>query len=1469
MKLRLILFLQLLTFFIPANLLAIERPMGASVLDDYTVTQFPLMGALPSYNTHRVFQDKEGILWFGTNDGVCRYDGYQLNVFRSGIMNATKMINNDVLAINENDRYYFFGSRKGLNVLDKQTYQMFSLPFDDLNHDEIRAIEVDTEGNAWIGTKIRLIRLSADLKQCERMDSKGVPGTSVNSVFKDAEGNILVTFWCKGLYIYNKVKGRFEKMSQVGAQDNPFAIQQLAKNQYLVSSWGDGLYRVSMSANRKVTVLPVAVDGYKAERLKVVYGMACSNLVNTAHSSYSSSKNTLFWLIGEQGLYVAQWQDGALHSLDDTPLSSVIGSYVNKVNSDNNGNIWVSGSFRGLFRISHEKEPWQEFTMPSLASLISSEPELNTLCPDAQGNLWFGEAMLGLGVQTKDGNVRRWKDIPSLSGIDWMKDIVYMSRVASAPDEVWVAPRYGAQIYRLQCKGGAVSVLGKLDCKASHHGNILYFTEDSKRNLWIATDRGVVIRTASGRLQEVKNTPQDVNSIAFSSEGKAWLASAGNGLKVVSYRLMNDKVNVEKMENVDSEKSLLPTPNMAGVCYDKHHGKLWMVSTEGILVAYNQQTQEYDNYTKYFESYIRSAVQDIMMDKSGNLWIVTYNRLLKFNPDNLTVNVYSSEDGLNVLAFLKHTCFVSSSAGNELYFGGKGGAVCINADALLYANRQQFLPIVSDVKVGGTSIWMGSFDDEYNLNVKERRILLDADAQNIEIDFTTCNYVNPSKIIFAYKLEGVDDEWNYTTTGKMYAYYNSLSKGNHKLLVKATDANGVWSKDVVTYTIYRAPAFYETWWAYTLYVLLALATLAFAFFRTRRRLKMSEALRIARIEKQKEEELTQSKLRYFTNVSHDFLTPITVISCIIDDMKMTASAQSSAGKGATAMAQSQQLSLDRIRVNLMKLKQLIQQVLDFRKMENGKMHLEVSEGDLVAFVRQLCNNSFLPMMQKKGLDFEFASPLTPIKGYFDADKLEKIVTNLFSNAYKYTEHGKITVALERQDDLVVLKVKDTGKGMSKEAVAHIFERFYTVNEQRSDSNGIGLSLVKELVSLHHAKIQVDSELGKGTTFTIVLPINKESYSEEEMARKESEADKLELQLPKGKTIEDILKAEAEGQSPTNLPGTDAFDANQKDSELASVDKSQADDKRLLIVEDNAELRGLMVRIFARYHQVDCAEDGAEALKKIQENEPDIIISDVMMPVMDGLELCRKLKNDINTSHIPLILLTARNTSEDRVECYEAGADGYIAKPFELPVLKARIDNFLRLRQERQEAFRKTLIKEETSPSAMPSTSPSSLAPNAPETQDVSSEVFEISSQTDEKVKLEGIVSTNKSEPVVSTEANSGLDKLEMSALDKKALDKALKLIDEHLNDEDFNVDVMADAMFMSKSSLYRKIKSLTGLSPVEFIRNIRLKRAYQMLQEEDVTITDVAFACGFSTPRYFSTCFKTEFGITPTEFKKQ
>ena len=1211
-------------------------------------------------------------------------------------------------------------------------------------------------------------------------------------MYKDAEGNIIVTYWNKGLYIYNKEKDRFVKAPRLGEKDNPFAIMQIGKGKYLVSTWGDGLYTAEMRPHARLEIHPLSLTGYKPDRLKVVYDMVFS------------ADGNIYWMIGEQGLYAARLENNTLYSLDISQLSNIVGSYVNKISSDNNDNVWVAGTFNGLYRISKEPHTWKEWTMPELKDRIGSDAELNSMAVDNDKNIWFGESMMGLAVQTNNGNVRLWNQFATLRSITDLKDVVYIAKVASAPDEIWVAPRYGGIIYRMQSRGADISVLGKIDCRVAN-GNILTFAEDEAQNLWIATDKGVVCRTKGGQTLPITGTPGDVRSIAFSPDGRVWLASTGKGLQTISYRNIATRLSIGKAEDVGtSSGGLFPTANMAGVCYDKKHAKMWCVTAEGILVAYDLTKKRYDDYTKYFKSYIRSAVQDILTDHSGNLWIVTYRQLLKFSPRTKLVNVYSAEDGFKVQTFIKHVNTVSID-GNAVYFGGKGGIVSINPNKPMYARQNVFQPKVSDVKIGGTSVWMGTFGSGYSISSEKCRLSFGADAQNIEIDFTTCNYSNPSKVTFAYKLEDVDDDWNYTTADKAYAYYSSLPKGTHKLLLRATDANGAWSGETVEYTVYRAPAFYETWLAYIIYIMAVAAAATWMYRRTKQRWLEREELRVARIEKQKEEELTQAKLRYFTNVSHDFLTPITVISCIIDDMKMSADANNEKDGYKAA----EKNGLDRIRVNLIKLKHLIQQVLDFRKIENGKMHLEVKEGDIVEAINNLCGNVFLPMMQKKGLYFKIDVPAQPVKAWFDNDKLEKIVSNILSNAYKYTDKGGITVNMTLEDKMAIIKIADTGKGISSKDLSHIFERFYTVNEQRTDSNGIGLSLVHELVTLHHGKVKADSEVGKGTTFTVILPIDKASYTDSEMTMDTTDADRLEVKLPEGYCY---------SSEPTSLDCTDQMDGTM-----------DTDEKQILIVEDNDELRQLMVRIFSRYHKVTSAANGEEALKMIAEDEPDIIVSDVMMPVMDGLEMCRKLKNDINTSHIPLILLTARNTPEDRVECYEAGADGYISKPFELPVLKARIDNFLRLRHERQQQFRLTLDT----------------------TTAGSTECM-----TDSKDMDKG-------------DNDAGTNQLDMSALDRQVLDKALQLIDEHLGDDTFDVGQMADAMFMSKSSLYRKIKSLTDMSPVEFIRNIRLKRAYQMLQQEGQTVSDVAYACGFSTPRYFSTCFKNEFGITPTELKNK
>lgn len=1345
--------------FVPA----VAKAQTLDWLQNTTVNPFPFVKLLPSNTVNCVYQDRLGIIWIGTKDGVCRYDGYRLDVLRSNITNVKLLSDNDVIAIAENDSYYFFGTRRGVSAMDKLTHFVFPLNLQPLKQVEARSMQVDGQGNLWVGTKETLYKVSADLASCTSALKSGLPKSSVSNVYIDADGTIWASLWEHGLWQLTKHAAKWRKMPRIGATDNPFCLLPVGDGDFWISTWANGCYRLNEMAKGKYEV-EEAQDDYSANNpLNTVYGMA-----QTQHPD-------LIWTVGTAGLKVASNQGGKLHVVDISMVEQQMDKPFNNVFVDRAGGIWVSAVNDGIYLLSTFAKPWSEFTMSHIFERYGFRTDIQALYVDQSANLWMAQTGCGLGMRLPSGETVFYREMPSLRTYDKLIDIAFIGAIPSAGNQVWVAPKYEAAIYQISYASGSVSLAGKLELNACKGGFVNYIFEDSRHNIWLPTTKGILVKPSDGKVQNLRIGENDVCAVSESPDGKIWFASQSKGVMVLAYGMQAGKVVVKETLSINKDNSPLSTDNMEGVCYNAHNRKMWMVTREGSIVAYDMASKQFENHSQAFEGYVNSAVQNLLTDNLGHLWVSTSRNLLRYDADDESMSIYSADDGLSVLMFAKNSCTLSPD-GKNIYFGGNGGVVSIDPARPIYPLESKSLPIVTDIRIGKVSMYSGMLDEEYKLENGNHRISLAADAQDIEIDFSSGNYLNPSKIVFAYKLEGVDDNWRYTTPNQAYAFYNHLSKGKHTLMVRVTDANGKWSKETVTYEIYRLPAFYETWWAYLIYIVAIVAIIYYVVKRMRRRMEEREELRMERMKRKSEEELTQSKLRYFTNVSHDFLTPITLISCIIDDLQMTTENQSSYTK----------LAFGHIRVNLMKLKQLIQQVLDFRKMERGGMHLEVSEGDLLNFVKGLSINYFEPLMQKKQLAFHFVCELTSLKAWFDGDKLEKILSNLLSNAIKYTDKGSITVSLKRDGDVAVVEVKDTGKGIDAKDLPHIFNRFYTVNEQRSDSNGIGLSLVKELVELHHASISVNSEVGVGSVFTLVVPINREHYADSELKEYKTEAERLELQLP-----QENLNVE--------------------------LDTTQADDKKMLIVEDNEELRNLMVRIFSRYHQVVYAADGVEGLQKANEENPDLIISDVMMPRMDGLEMCRKLKGDINTSHIPLILLTARNTSDDCVECYEAGADGYIAKPFELKVLKAHIDNYLKQKHEHQQAF-----------------------------------------QHESPVAKEGKITQN-----------DGMESLEMSPIDKKLLDKAIAQIEEHLGDDSFDIDTFASAMCMSKSSLYRKVKAITGLSPVEFVRNIRLKRAYKMLLEGDKSITEVAYDCGFTTPRYFSTCFKTEFGISPTEVRKQ
>lgn len=867
-------------------------------------------------------------------------------------------------------------------------------------------------------------------------------------------------------------------------------------------------------------------------------------------------------------------------------------------------------------------------------------------------------------------------------------------------------------------------------------------------------------------LQDTKFPFVDIIGIREGKDGSLWISTRKQG--VYNAKISSDLTLEEKnLRNLKTHAEGVISDNIGAICVDDN-GLVWMGSQDGDVFTYDPQTNKVENLSDMFDM-LEEGIFNIITDQLGHIWISTNKRVIEYDPKNGGIMDYSTMTDVMVNSFMPNSYYKTRS-GKILYGGNKGISVFTPYDHLS-DNPRRIRTMVSDVKIDGVSSLLEKNNQRFNL--RSQIISLNAGDKNIEIDFSSLNYAFPDKIKYAYKMDGVDDDWVYVRGDRQFAFYNQLPKGKRTFYLKTTDVNGLWSNYIAEVQVFKQPAFYETLWAYLFYIVFTLLCLYLFYHRMKRRIQLRHELRIAQIDKEKSEELVQTKLRYFTNISHDLLTPLTIITCLIDDAEMTNGSRIS--------------QLTMIRSNVNKLRRLLQQILDFRKVESGNMKLSVSKSDVISFIDDVCKIHFTPLMRKKNQTFTFLTEDRHLMAYFDRDKLDKIVSNLLSNAYKYTANGgniKLIVDSywESENHHLRIQVVDTGEGIAPADLENVFKRFYTINKgDESESNGIGLSLTKDLVELHHGTINVESELGKGSTFTVDLPINKDSYQEDELISEHISVNGINTDL--------ILEKE-----------------ELIDSKVGEGEDMQIADVHLLLVEDNEELLFLMEKILSKHYHVLIAKDGLEALNVIKDNEIDIIISDVMMPEMDGLEFCRTLKSNLETSHIPIILLTAKNTVEDRIECYNAGADGYISKPFELKILEARINNFIMHKKNKQEEFRSNV------------------------------------------------------------EVN--IDSLEPSSMDKEFLDKVISVIKSNMSEGDFDVVQLADALAVSKSSLYRKMKIATGLSPIEFIRNIRLKHGSQLLKDKSISVAEVAYECGFSNPKYFATCFKEEFGVTPKEYQK-
>ncbi|GHT40185.1 hybrid sensor histidine kinase/response regulator [Bacteroidia bacterium] len=1289
-------------------------------------------------------------MWFGTFDGLCRYDGYRVLTFRSNLKNSHLLTDNEVTCLAEDENKLWIGTRKGLNLLDKKTYKI--TPFNDFltQKANITCICISSDKTIWVGTDDNLYHYNSDgsLRKAHSRSFSAPMGT--NSLYEDSSGTVWITTWKQGLYRYDGKTGSLIQYPPVGSANNPFRIYQDNKKQLWICTWGDGVYL--FYPDKKENEMYVKLPAYNKEK---------QTQEQVFYSIIQDDRNNYIWAISFSGIYAFEYTKEGLKTVDVAPLFKDYNNIFSEIVKDREGNLWIGTFSEGILNINFDRPPILNYDIPAIKAQTGIATSITALYQKGD-EIWVNQNRYGLGIfYPKENRIQLYSQLSKTINVS---EINAINSFRTYPGEIWLASNLAPRIYRVKKEGTQPVVVGIIDLSEikTHPDNPSLMYEDRRNNIWILTRSNLFVKLYnSDHIQAVNLPLHGLSGITEDTQGDLWISSTSEGVYRISLSGKPDPENLP-VQNYSQKSGTLPSDNVISICADKT-GRIWMGTREGNVLAYNLLNNSITDLNSSMQLFAESIL-NIIDDDSGNIWIATKKRIMVYNPVNGVFRDFTTADGVLVNSFLPNAYFKDPSG--KLLFGGNRGISVFNPMDELSTCLVHNQALITDVKVNNQSVFQENSDCQFN--IQSQYLEIGPQDKNIEIDFSSLNYVFPSKIRYAYKLEGIDDDWVYTDEIRLFAVYNQLKKGHYKFYVKASDENRLWNSEASVLKIYKRPALYETWWAYLIYTVLMLGGACFVFTFIRKRIQWKNELKIARIEKEKSEELVQTKLRYFTNISHDFLTPLTIISCLIDDAEMTCKEEIK--------------QFETIRSNISRLRRLLQQVLDFRKMESGNMKLKITQGDIVSFIKDLCYNHFLSLMKKKNIHFLFASGSNSIPACFDADKIDKIVFNLLSNAFKYTpENGKVKIELEsctyQERTYLKIRISDTGIGISPEDLDKVFVRFYNNKmKEAGETNGIGLSLTKELVEIHHGTISVSSQLHAGTTFILEFPIDKESYSDLELNVPEQ------LMLPE-KNVERIDLEE------------------EPDRDVSGESKTP-----VLLVEDNEELLILMTEILSRQYRVITASNGREALERVRENEIDIIVSDVMMPEIDGLELCKRLKNDFETSHIPVILLTAKDTTNDRIECYNAGADAYISKPFELKVLNARINNFIAHKKDRQREFKSD---------------------------------FEIN-----------------------------ISKLEYPSLDEQFLKNAIRIIEDHIDLSDFDIHHLADKLNMSKSSLYRKIKSITDLSPRDFVRNVRLKHACLMLKDKSASISEVAYAVGFSDPKYFTSCFKQEFNITPKEYQK-
>ena len=1325
------------------------------VAQSYQFKHLEVSDGLSNNSVNTICKDRDGFMWFGTTTGLNRYDGYTFKIYQHAENDPGSLPDNYITDIVEMpDGRFWVNTGRGYVLFDK-------------------------EQDCFITDVTGFMK---------NLESGGVP----EQVFVDREGNTCLSVAGEGCYRY-KEGGKRLFFSYVEHSLPEHGVTQIAE-------CSDGLLLIYNTGLLVCLDRATLAIKWKSDEIKKYIPAG-----KTIEFSLFVDRDNCIWAYSLMGIWAYDCGTKSWRTDLTAIWSSRPDIIIHAVAQDIEGRIWVGKDYDGIDVL--EKETGKVTSLVAHDDNGRSLPHntIYDLYADRDGIMWVGTYKKGVSYYSESifkFNMYEWGDITCIEQADenrlWLgtndHGILLWNRSTGKAEPFWrdaEGQLPNPVVSMLKSKDGKLWVgtfNGGLYCmdgsrvrsykegtgNALASNNVWALVEDDKGRIWIASLGGGLqcLEPLSGTFETYTSNnsallENNVTSLCWVDNNTLFFGTANQGVGMMD-------MHTREIKKIQGQSGNVKLSNDAvNHVYKDSRGLVWIATREGLNV-YDTRRHVFLDLSPVAEAK-GNFIAAITEDQERNMWVSTSRKVIRVTVASdgkgsylFDSRAYNSEDGLQNCDFNQRS--IKTLHNGIIAIGGLYGVNVFAPDHIRY---NKMLP---NVMFTGLSL----FDEAVKVGQSYGgRVLIEKelnDVENVEFDykqnifsvsFASDNYNLPEKTQYMYKLEGFNNDWLTLPVGVHNVTFTNLAPGKYVLRVKAINSDGYVGIKEATLGIVVNPPFWMSWWTYLLYAVGLVVVLFLARYRMLKREREKFHLQQIENEVAKNEEINNMKFRFFTNVSHELRTPLTLIISPLEGML----------KETTDELQSTRLQL--MYRNAQRLLHLVNQLLDFRKGEMSTHQLSLSEGDIISYVHSVCN-SFLLMADKKHIQFSFFSGIDTFSMAFDADKVGKIVMNLLSNAFKFTpEGGRVTVMIEHvagTPDILEIKIADTGIGISDVDKEHIFERFYQADHkgvEETTGNGIGLSLVRDFVTLHEGEVKVFDNIGMGSVFVIQFPVKHVE---------------TQVQLPEE----------------TGMPVGDEEDKEMK--EEAREETERKNFPLLLIVDDNEDFRIFMRYSLELQYRVKLVVNGKEAWEMMQEELPDLVISDVMMPQMDGNELCRLIKQDKRTAHIPVILLTARQNTEAKLEGLQTGADDYVTKPFNMTILVLRIRKLIELSRYHR--------------------------------------------------VTQGMIDPAPSEIVITS-------------LDEKLIEKAIKYVEDNMSRTELSVEELSRELGMSRVHLYKKLLQITGKTPIEFIRVIRLKRAAQLLRESQLHVSEVAFEVGFNNPKYFSRYFKDEFGVLPSVYQEK